>query len=466
MPASRYQVTDSKPTIVILGGGFAGRATAQGLSSLFEPGEAEIILVDQNDFSLFTPMLTEVAGGEVDARDIVASLHALSPGVRFQQGRIEEIDVDQRQVVVCVGAAGENIPEERRTLRGDQLVVALGSVTNFYGISGLAEYALTIKTVEEANRIRNRAILLLQRASEEPDRERRRPLLTFVVGGGGFSGVETAAAVNDLVRDLCSTYSELHRDDIRLVLVQPGDRILTEISSHLAVYAHAKLAERGVEIMLHTSITAAGEGWVEIQDQHGDKHRIDTVTTIWAAGVTPPPVVQSSSAKLGHHHGIVTDHCCAVPDHPGVWALGDCAEIPTLAGKPVSGSGNGTYAPTAQNAIREGKVVAQNVAAALRGGELTPFIYQPAGEMAIVGKRSGVASLYGLHLAGFAVWVMWRIVYLAKLPGAEKRIRVALDWILDLLFGRDAATLPGRDLRDVAASRRSAQSNQSSDGSK
>jgi NADH dehydrogenase len=439
-------MTDSKATIVVLGGGFAGRATAQRLSRLLSPQEAEIILVDQNDFSLFTPMLPEVAGGEVDGQDIVASLHALSPRVRFQQGHIEEIDVDQRRAVVCLGVAGEHIPQERRVIQGDQLVVALGSVTNFHGIPGLSEYALTVKTVEDANTIRNRAIIVLQRASEESDPERRAALLTFVVGGAGFSGVETAAAVNDLVRDISSTFVGLHRDDIRMVLVQPGDRILTEISSHLARYAHAKLTERGIEVMLNTSITGAGDGWIEIQDQHGDKRRIDTFTPIWAAGITPPPVIQSSSAKLGRHHGIVTDYCCAVPGHPGVWALGDSAEIPMLDGK-------GTYAPTAQNAIREGSVVAQNVASALRGGELTPFIYHPAGEMAIVGKRSGVASLYGLHLAGFIVWVMWRIVYLAKLPGAEKRVRVALDWILDLIFGRDSATLPGRDFRDLVAAR-------------
>lgn len=439
-------MADSRPSVVVLGGGFAGRATAQGLAGLLAEDEADIVVVDQNDFSLFTPMLAEVAGGEVDGQDIIASLHALSPGVRFQQGHIEAIDVDKRQAVLRLGAAGDHIPEERRVLEADQLVIAVGSVTNFHDIPGLQEYALTIKTVEEANAIRNRAIELLQRASEESDPKRRAALLTFVIGGGGFSGVETAAALNDLVRDLCSKFVALQRDDIRMVLVQPGNRILTEISSHLAEYAHAKLAERGIEVVLNAGITGAGDGWVEIQDQQGDKRRIQTFTPIWAAGITPPPVVQTSAAKLGRHHGIVTDHCCAVPDHPGVWALGDCAEIPTLDGK-------GTYAPTAQNATREAGVVAHNVTSTLRGGELKAFVYHPAGEMAIVGKRSGVASLYGLHLAGFMVWVMWRIVYLAKLPGAEKRVRVALDWILDLIFGRETATLPGRDLRDVAASR-------------
>lgn len=452
-------MTHPRARIVVLGGGFAGRATVQGLSSLLRPDEAEIVLVDQNDFSLFTPMLPEVAGGEVDGRDIAASLHALSPQVRFQQGHIEEIDVDKRRAVVRVGAAGENIPEERRILQADHLVIAVGSVTNFHGIPRLPEYALTIKTVEEANAIRNRAIVLLQRASEEADPKRRAALLTFVVAGGGFSGVETAASLNDLVRDLGSTSRGMHRDDIRMILVQPEDRILTEISSDLARYAHAKLTERGIEIMLNTSVTGAGQGWIELKDQQGNTRRIDTFTPIWAAGITPPPVVRSSSAKLGHHHGIVTDHCCAVPDHPGVWALGDCAEIPMLDGKR-------TYAPTAQNAIREGSVVARNVAGSLRGGELAPFVYHPAGEMAVVGKRSAIASLYGLHLAGFIVWVMWRIVYLAKLPGAEKRVRVALDWLLDLIFGRETATLPGRDLRDALASLGNADTDQTPHGSR
>lgn len=437
-------MTTPELPIVILGGGFAGRATAQHLAALLDAESPPIILIDQNDFSLFTPMLTEVAGGEVDGSDIVASLRELPSRIRFLQGRVEDIDVDHKRVVVCLGAAGEHIPEERRTIEAGHLVIALGSVTNFHHIPGLAQHSLSIKTVEEARAIRNRAIALLQRASEERDAGQRRTLSTFVIGGGGFSGVETAAALNGMLREISSTFDRIQAHDIRVMLVQPGDRILPEISPGLAQYAHTKLSERGVNIMLRTSITGAGEGWVEVQDHDGKQHRIETSTVVWAGGVTPSPAVQSSSAKLGRHHGIETDGCCAVPGHPGVWAIGDCAEIPKPGGK-------STYAPTAQNAIREGPVVAQNVVASMRGGSAATFDYHPAGEMAIVGRRAGVANLYGFQLAGFLVWVMWRVIYLAKLPTVEKRIRVAVDWMLDVVFGRELSTLPGSDLRDLEA---------------
>lgn len=434
----------SEAPIVILGGGFAGRSTARELAALLKPHDPKIILIDQNDFSLFTPMLTEVAGGEVDGPDIVASLHQLPEGIQFIQGHVEDIDVSQKRVVVCLGAGAERVPAERRIITASHLVIALGAVTNFHNIPGLAEYALTMKTVDEAKAIRNRAVALLQRAAEESDTGRRGALLTFVVGGGGFSGVETAASLNGFLRDVCATFPPLQPTDIRVVLVQPGERILTEVSPELASYAHAQLTRRGVAIMLRSSITAAGDGWIEIHDPNGSEQRLETFTLIWAGGVTPSPIVQSSSAQLGPHHGIVTDHHCAVPGQPGVWALGDCAEIPQPGGK-------GTYAPTAQNAEREGPVVARNVAAALHGSQPEAFTYRPAGEMAIVGRRAGVASLYGLHVAGFVAWAMWRVVYLAKLPTAEKRARVAVDWAFDVLFGRELSTLPSRDLRDAAA---------------
>jgi NADH dehydrogenase len=424
--------------ILVLGAGFAGMSVAQELVALRTEKDAyDIVLVDQNNFSLFTPMLTEVAGGEVDPEDIAVAVRTLSPSIVFEQGRVEKIDAGKKAVTVTIGDEAQGVPQVQRTLQADHLVVALGSITNFHHIPGLKEHSLTIKTVEEAEVIRNRALALLERADEEPDGTTRQALLTFVVGGGGFSGVETMAALNDLVRGERWRYPRLDPGDIRIVLVHPGSRLLPEIDGSLAAYAQLKLEQRGVEVMLDTEVTGAGADYVEVKPSHAQKaQRLPAHTLVWAGGVKPSPAVESAGLKLGHHHGILVDTCCRVPDHPGIWALGDCAEVPQPGGSK-------TYAPTAQNATREGKQVARNILAAIRGEQPQPFVYRPIGELAIVGRRSGVASLYGMHFSGLIAWIMWRAVYLAKLPRLTKHLRVGMDWLLDALAGREIAALPG-----------------------
>ncbi len=201
-----------------------------------------------------------------------------------------------------------------------------------------------------------------------------------------------------------------------------------------------KLEQRGVRVRLKTEITGAGEGYVEVKGEP----RVPAFTLIWAAGIKPSPIVEALPVKRGRHGGIVVDACCAVPDHPGVWALGDCAEIP----QPGS---QRTYAPTAQNAMREGTQTAKNIVATLRGAPPQPFVYTPVGELALVGKRSGVARLYNFHFSGLLAWAMWRGVYLAKMPGWGKRARILTDWTLDAVFGRDSTDLLGvrGDVRDA-----------------
>jgi len=422
--------------VVILGGGFAGMGVAQELARLLpHRRDCDITLVDQNNFSLFTPMLTEVASGLVEPEGIVAAIRSLEPRVTFEQGCVECIDPAARRVTISVGDGLSGVGPVRRTLEADHLVIALGSVTNFHGIPGLQDHSLTIKSVGDARAIRNRAVGLLERADEESDSGARRSLLTFVVGGGGFSGIETVAALNDLVRDLVDRFPNVRRDDVRTVVVQPGGRILPELSEGLARYTQKELERRGVEVLLNTEVSGAGPDYVEIKEAKGQtSRRIETHTIIWAGGVTPSPAIDTAGLKLGHHHGIVVDSCCRVPGHTDIWALGDCAEIP----KPGSSK---TYAPTAQNAIREGPLVARNIVAGMRGEPLTPFEYRSIGELAIVGKRTGVASVYGFHFKGLIAWAMWRAIYLAKLPRMPRRIQVGMDWLLDLAFGRDTVEL-------------------------
>jgi NADH:ubiquinone reductase (H+-translocating) len=383
--------------------------------------------VDQNNYLLFTPMLTEVAGGELDPHHILASPRLLSRRINFEQGEVHDIDLQNKSVVLDVRNDGSS----RRTLRADHVVIALGSVPNYHGIPGLQEHSLALKSIADAAAIRNRILECLEHASWEQDSGVRSELLTFVVGGGGYTGVETMAAVNDLVRTSLTHYPKVPPGEIRTLLVEPGDRLMAELSSDLAAFGQKKLQQRGVEVRLKTKITGATAKFVELE--HGE--RIPTRTLLWAGGITPNPLIGKLNCQRGKHGGIVVDECCAVPDHPGIWALGDCAEIP----QPGS---ERTYAPTAQNATREGALVARNILAVLRGRPPRPFRFTPIGELALVGRHSGVAKIYGHHFSGFLAWAMWRAIYISKMPGMAQRSRILVDWVLDFIFGRSIAELP------------------------
>lgn len=409
---------------VILGGGFAGAAVAQELARLLPgKGNGDIILIDEDNYLLFTPMLTEAAGGELETRHIVSPLRSLPPRIRFIQGTVTSIDLGNKSVEVKTGSP--DLDPGMATINADHLILALGSVTNFHGTPGAAENSISMKSLADARNAFGRVSACLERAALEKDEARRKALLTFVVAGGGFTGVETMAAINDLVRDHAAKFTGNRAGMVRTVIVQPGERLLPELSEELATYATQKLKERGVEVMLNTSITAASEKSVTLKTGE----TIPARTFIWAAGVTPNPLIESLPAKKGKHHGLVVDGSCQVTDHEGLWALGDCAEIPQPSGK-------GTYAPTAQNATREGKLVADNIVRSLRGEPTRPFRFTPLGELALVGRHSGVARVYGMNFSGLLAWAMWRAVYLAKMPSLGQQGRILGDWLLDAAFGR------------------------------
>ncbi len=242
--------------------------------------------------------------------------------------------------------------------------------------------------------------------------------------------METMAAINGLVRDSVDKNSALDANDVRTVLIEPGHRLLAEITPDLAAYAQHKLQDRGVEVRLNAKITGADKHYVEID--HGE--RIPARTLIWAAGVKPNPAVEHLDCPKGKHGGIQVNACCQVAQHSDIWALGDCAEVPHPGGKT-------SYAPTAQNATREGALVARNIVAQLRGRQPQPFRYTPMGELALVGKHSGVARVFGQNFSGPVAWAMWRAVYLAKMPGTAQKARIASDWLLDIVFGREPISL-------------------------
>ena len=410
-------------SIVIVGAGFAGTYAARCLGRLL-PRELNLrtTLIDERNYLLFTPMLSEVASGELDPQHIVAQPHTISPRVEFLQAVVEEIDLRRKRLKLSLGA-------DSRILTADYIVIAAGSVTNFHHVPGVKERAFTMKSLEDANRLRRHAIEMLELAHAEPDPEKRRALLTFVVAGGGFTGVETIAALNGLVRDMAHRYYGIAEAEIQMHLVEPGSRLLPELGAGLAEYARREVEARGVKVHTNTRLTAAVDDFVEFEGHP----RLPARTLIWTAGVKSAPMVEKLDCRRGRHGGIFVDDCCALPDYPGIWAIGDCAEVP--------GPEGGTYAPTAQNATREGERVARNIFAVMRGEKQTPFRHRPAGELALVGKRAGVAEVYGMRFSGMMAWALWRLIYLAKMPAWAQRARTLSDWILDFVFGREIAAI-------------------------
>jgi NADH dehydrogenase len=406
--------------IVILGGGFAGLYAAlemeRGLAR--EPG-VEVTLVCRDNFHLFTPMLHEVAASDLDFTHIVNPIRKLLRRVRLFVGEIESVDLAARRVPVSHGDE-----HHHHELPYDHLVLALGSITNFAALPGLAERALTMKSLGDAVLLRNRLIENLETADFECCAGVREPLLTVVVAGGGFAGVETLAAVNDFAREALRFYPNLGEQDLRMVLVHSGDAILPELGPALGAYAQKKLAERGVEVRVRSRVAAVTPGGVVL----GDGTEIRTRTLVWTAGTAANPLL--AGIPCAKERGrLVTDACLRVPEWPGVWALGDCAQVPDPRG--------GFYPPTAQHALRQGARVARNIAATLRGEAPRPFVFSALGQLAAIGRRTGVARILGLQFSGFFAWWLWRTIYLAKLPRLEKKLRVMLDWTLDVVFSKD-----------------------------
>jgi NADH dehydrogenase len=409
--------------IVVLGGGFGGVYTALHLEQLLRrqirQKSVQITLVSKDNFFLFTPMLHEVAASDLDITHIVSPLRTLLRKTEIFVGDVQAVDLTRRRVLVSHGSDFHT-----HELPYDHLVMALGSITNFYGLPGLEQHALTMKTLGDAIHLRNRVIATL----EEGDTEcavRGDGRLTFVVAGGGFAGVETAAGLNDFVREALRFYPRLSMDRIRMVLIHSGATILPELGETLGSYAQTRLTARGVEILTNARVAGVTADEVLL----ADGRRIPSQLVVWTAGTSPHPLIHDLPCGLDRGR-VVVDETLAVPGWPGVWALGDCAVVPDIrSGKP--------HPPTAQHALREARTVARNVATDLAGGRSSAFDFRTIGQLAAIGRRTGVARFFGINFSGFFAWWLWRTVYLSKLPRIEKKLRVAIDWTLDLMFTKD-----------------------------
>jgi len=419
--------------IVIVGGGFAGLYAARYLDkTLARRPDVEITLVSRENFILFTPMLHEVAAGDLSPADIVNPLRRILRHVNIVQAEVNRVDLTNRKIDCSAG-----VRELHLEFEFDHLLLTAGSETNFFGMEGVRDWAVTMKSLSDATLLRNRVVALLEEASLEKDEAKRRELRTFVVAGGGFAGVETTGAINDFVRDTLKFYPSLKKETVRVVVVNLGKHLLPELGPELGAYAEKKLAQRNVEIMNGAGVADYDGSVITLRDGTS----IRATTLVWAAGIKPNAVIESLDCTK-ERGSILVDEYLAVPGFSGVWAAGDCAAVPT-------GKLGEFYPPTAQHGLREAVVAAKNIEATILSRPLKPFVFATMGQLATIGRHTGVAMMFGFKFSGFIAWWMWRTIYLMKLPRLTKKLRVMMDWTLDLLFGREIEQMI--TLRDVQA---------------
>ncbi|HSM37995.1 MAG TPA: NAD(P)/FAD-dependent oxidoreductase [Candidatus Limnocylindrales bacterium] len=430
--------------ILVLGGGFAGVETVRALEKrLGRRDDVEIWLVNRDNFMLFTPLLPEVCSGVLEPRHVVSPLRGMvkRPSTWCITADVEAVDLEAR-VVTVLGGDGD-----LHRLSYDSLVLALGGVTHTFGIPGIDEYAMGMKTLADAFGLRNRIIEMLERAELEDDPAARAAQLTFVVGGGGFSGVETAGELEDFVRRVRKRfYPHIGADEVRTYLVELGDRLLAEQTSDMGDYARRRLEARGYRVMLQTAIKEVREAEVVVRHADGREETIATRTVVWTGGVRPAPIVRESGVEVDKAGRAVTRPTMET-NRDGVWAIGDCAVIPNVddaSGKP--------HAPTAQNAVREAKRLADNILARMSGGEPRPFRYEPLGQLASIGHHTGVGVVFGIKVRGILAWFMWRGYYWSRTPGFNRKVRVGIDWLLTAIFGADPVQLKVEDVHSPMGS--------------
>jgi NADH:ubiquinone reductase (H+-translocating) len=429
---SRLRMPSLTKRIVILGGGFGGMRTAECLEEqLRADPSVSITLVSDTNALLFTPMLAEVAGSSLEPSHISTPLRSSLHRTEFIRGRAARIDLAQRRVILENDSPDQGSGPSRE-IAYDHLVLALGSVSNYFGMANIEKYAFGFKSLLDAIRIRNLVIEMFERADRESDPSRRRALLTFVIAGGGFAGVELAGALNDFAHGILGDYPNLNSEELRIVLVHSRERILPELSESLARYAQEKMEARGVRFRLNTRLTDAQPGVVVLSDGE-----IRAATLVWTAGTAPNPLLKSLPLERDQRGAVIVDGTFAVKGQKDLWALGDCAAVTdTEHGK--------TCPPTAQFALRQAEVLAKNIQAQLDGRRTRTFHFDSLGALCVVGHQTACAELTipfartrTMRFSGFLAWLMWRAIYLSKLPGIERKIRVLADWTVELFFPRD-----------------------------
>lgn len=404
--------------IIIIGGGFGGVFLARTLAKK-NKGQLHIELISDRNYFVFQPLLPEVASGTINAEDAVSPLRLLLPDVHVRLAEVKGIDPVAKTVQLVQG--------RKRILHHfdyDHLIIASGQITDLSLFRGFEQHSLTMKDLADAFHLRNQVIQCLELADVTENTVLKKRLLTFVVAGGGFSGVETIGELSEMIRRTLHFYPNIQMDDIRLILIQRGKRILPELTEKLSEYAKQKLEKRGIEVRLGCGVKSASSTALVTSD--GDV--INTTTIITTIGNGPSAFVKSLGLPL-ERGKIKTNTQMQVEDVEDVWALGDIAAIPMADGNIAP--------PTAQFTVREAATLADNILASIDNKPLKPFAYQPRGSLASLGNYSAVANVFGVNFYGLLAWFMWRSVYISMLPGLSTRIRVALNWAFDYIMPRN-----------------------------
>jgi NADH dehydrogenase len=415
-------IADNKKRVLILGAGFAGLYTALHLEKkLGKEPQAEITLIDRNHFHLFTPLLHEAASGVIHPGLILTPIRRVlgRTGINFLRARVDNIDLEAQTVTLCC-----------LQMPYDILVIALGSVTNFYGLDSVREAALEMKYASDAEELRCHVINRFEAATRESDLERRKGLLTFAVVGGGCTGVETVAEIREFLMHLRKEqYPDISPEEIRTLLVETQDRVLPQMDRTLSRSALRRMQKMGIEPMLNTTVKELTSHGLLLAD---GQEPVPAHTVIWAAGVKAPPVVEALPLEKDRTGRIVVDSDLSVPGMPNVYVMGDSAHARHPETREI-------YPPTAQVAYRQAPVAAANIAADIRGGSRRAFDFTYIGDLVSMGKWSGVADPFGVKLRGALAWAMWKFYYLLSLVGWQNRLRVAINWLLALLFPAHSA---------------------------
>jgi NADH dehydrogenase len=411
--------------VLILGGGFGGLYAARKLERTLPPHAAKITIVNDVNFMLYTPLLPGAEGGTLEPRHVVVPLREHLKSTDLVLGHVTGADPD-RHVVTVDTAEGKAVE-----FPYDHLIVSLGSVSRTLPVPGLSEHGVGFKTLSDAIALRNNVLHTLERAESVEDEATRRALLTYVFVGAGYAGLEGLAELQDFAADVVDLYPRSRLHGLRFILVEARDRVMPEISPDLAEFAVLELRRRGVEVRTGTTVERISADSVELSDGEVVPCR----TVAWTAGVKPAPVIAQLGLPLDGTGRIVVDRYCQVEGRPEVWAIGDAAAVPDPA-RPGQAS-----PPTCQHALRQGRTVAGNVAAALGAGRRRPFSYKTLGVFVDMGRHQAVAETVGIKWRGFPAWFLARSYHLAMMPGLRRKLRLVTDWTVDLLFGRDASEL-------------------------
>ncbi|MDQ4040745.1 MAG: NAD(P)/FAD-dependent oxidoreductase [Actinomycetota bacterium] len=411
--------------IVIAGGGFGGLYAARGLERLLPAQSARITLVNDVNFMLYTPLLPGAAAGTLEPRHVVVPLREELERTDLRLGRVTGARPEQRCLMV------KTLEGHSEAIEYDHLVVALGSVSRTLPIPGLAQHAIGFKTLSEAIALRNRVVLSLEMAETLEDPEARAAYLSFVFVGGGYSGVEGLAELQDFAADVIEQYPRCRLQGMRWMLVEAAERPMMEVPPSLSDFTMRELRRRGIEFRV-------GHTLEQVTDRSATLSTgevVPTRTVVWTAGVKPHPIVGRLGLPLTDKGRIQVDELMQVAGHDHVWAIGDAAAVPDPArpGQPCP--------PTAQHALRQGRTVARNVAASIGGGRKRPFRYRTLGVFVDLGRHQAVAQTLFVRWSGFPAWFLARTYHMLAMPGVKRRLRLIVDWTVDLLFARDASEL-------------------------